>query len=270
MPDANEKPRSRGVTALFAVAALLIAAALVVRGIAPKRVVLPKDVPVAERPRLRDPMQLLGPAAHLRAKELDALVARAHAADFAAVRTRLFAMRGCPKLLDWANTAEGQRFERLLNDLRAGTSEDALAALVLVLRAARACEWKPGLLARTEHAEKLAGWLQDWLRTRGEDGAADPLLSEPALAAGIVYGAVMHAAWDAPVVGHKDAPYQRATAFLGELVGAPPGRRTSYGDALAARFPRAVTKLFARDAALAGFAEEARVLFPDLTGECGE
>jgi hypothetical protein len=213
-------------------------------------------------------MQLLGPAASLRIRELDPLVGAAHAAEFKALATRLFATKDCPKLLDWANTADGQRFERLLNDLRAGSSEDALAALALILRAGRACEWKPGLLARTEHAEKLAGWLQDWLRTRCEEGARDPLLSEPVLAAAIVYGDAMHVAWDAPVVGHRDAPYQRAVAFLGEIVGPPPGKRTAFGDALAARFPRAVTKLFERDAALAGFAEEHRVLFPDLTGEC--
>jgi hypothetical protein len=250
-------------------ASLLFAAAIAVRGIAPRKVVLPKDAPLAERPKLRDPMQLLGAAAGLRATELDALIAPTHAAAFKELRTKLFALRDCPQFVEWANSADGQRFERLFNDLRAGSKEEAFAALALVFRLARACEWKPGLLAHTEHAEKLAAYLQDWLRAWGESGATDPLLSDAALSASLVYGRVMQTAWSAPIVGHNAAPYERALAFLNELVGAPPARRTAFGEALQARYPRAMNRLTSGDAALAGFAEECVVLFPDLDGACG-
>jgi hypothetical protein len=53
----------------------------------------------------------------------------------------------------------------------------------------------------------------------------------------------MHAAWKAPIVGSNAAPYERALAFLGELVGVPPARRTAFGEALQARYPRALTRL---------------------------
>ncbi len=256
---------------LIALAGLLLVGAVAVRGIAPPRVVLPKDAPVeSEKPRLKEPMQLLGPRADLRASEVDAFVSQEKRAGFAELRKKLFAARDCPLLLDWANSAEGQRFERTFTELRTGTPEDGFAALVLVLRIARTCEWKPGLMAKTEHAEKLAAWLQDWLRTWAEASAQDPLLSEPAQLATIVYGNVMRLAWDAPVVGHKQAPYDRATHFLGELVGVPPARRTSFGEALQARFPGAVTRLFGANDVLAGLAEECRVLQPDLVGACGK
>lgn len=266
--DDSKPIPGRAPIALFAVAGVLFAGALAVRGFAPRKVVLPKDVPLAERPGLRDPMQLLGPAARLRAQELDALVSPAHAATFTAVRRVLFSMNGCPALVDFANSADGQRFERLLNDLRAGSREDAFAALALVLRAARACEWKPGLFARTEHAERLGGWLADWLRSWAETGAKDPLLSEPALAAALVYGRVMHVAWTAPIVGHKQAPYDRAFALLEELAGTAPGRRTDFGAMLQQRYPRAMSQLLVRQDALAGCAEECAALYPEITGEC--
>ncbi|MBI5362557.1 MAG: hypothetical protein HZA53_05210 [Planctomycetes bacterium] len=261
-------PPNRAPILLFAVATALFAAALFARGLAPKKVVLPRDIPVAERPKLRDPMQLLSPAARLRAQELDPLVSPAQATTFTAVRKSLFAYATCPELLDFANSADGQRFEHLLEDLRNGTREDAFASLALILRAARACEWKPGLRAHTEHAEKLGTWLGDWLRTWAEPSAKDPLLSEPALAAGLVYGKIMHTAWKAPIVGHNQAPYDKALALLDELTGTPPSHRTAYGEMLQLRYPRALTQLLLRTDALSGCAEECATLYPDLTGEC--
>lgn len=256
---------------LIALASVLLVGAVAVRGIAPPRAGLPKDAPVdGEKPRLREPMQLLGPRADLRAAELDAFVSPARIAGFVELRKKLFAARACPPLLEWANSAEGQGFERVFGELRTGSEHDGLAALVLLLRVARTTEWKPGLLAKTEHAEKLGAWLQDWLRTWAEPSADDPLLAEPAQLAALVYGHVMRTAWDAPVVGHKAAPYERAVSFLGEIVGAPPARRTKFGDALQARFPRAMTRLFAPEDALLGLAEECRVLQPDLDGECDD
>ena len=265
---APHPPSTRAPTLLFTIATLLFAAALVTRILPPARVVLPNDVPAADRPKLRDPMQLLTPAGKLRIQELDPLITPAHTATFTAVRKALFTLSTCPTVTTFANSADGQRFERLLNDLRAGTREDAFAALALLFRAARALEWKPGLRAHTEHAEKLASWLADWLRTWAEPGAKDPLLSEPALAAGLAYGKLMHTAWKAPLVGHKQAPYDKALALLDELVGTTPGRRTAYGEMLQLRYPRAMSQLFVRTDALAGCAEECAALHPDLTGEC--
>lgn len=255
---------------VLVLAAVLFAAALGVRGIAPQKVVLPRDVPVAERPKLRDPAQLVGPAAGLRAQELDALVSPQYAAEFRALRAKLFSLAGCPELLAWCQTADGQRLERLLNDLRAGTREDAFAGLALVFRLGRACEWKPGLLAKTANAEKLGALLQDWLRVWAEPGARDPLLADAALQASLAYGRVMSAAWKAPLIGENLAPYERARAFLGELAGVPPARRTAFGEALQARYPSAATKLVDGKTALAGFVEESVAQQPDFGGECGK
>lgn len=261
--------RPRIPTLVLALAALLFVAAIGVRGIAPRKVVRPQDVPVAERPKLRDPVQLVGPAAGLRAQELDALVSAEHAAEFRAMRAKLFTLAGCPELLTWCETVDGQRLERLLNDLRAGTREDAFAGLVLVFRLGRACEWKPGLLAKTANAEKLGAFFQDWLRVWAEPGARDPLLSDAALSACLAYGRVMSVAWKAPLIGVNAAPYERAHIFLAELAGIPPARRTAFGEALQTRYPRALTRLLDGKDALAGFVEESSVQAPDFGGECG-
>jgi hypothetical protein len=130
--DDSPSARPRIPALVLATAVLLFVAALAVRGLAPKKVILPRDVPIDERPKLRDPLQLLGPAAGLRARELDELVSPAQRATFAELRTKLFALADCPELLAWCNSPEGQRLERLLNDLRAGTKEDAFAGLTLL------------------------------------------------------------------------------------------------------------------------------------------
>lgn len=268
MDDAPTIARARISPLAFGVAVLLFLAALGVRGIAPRKVVSPRDVPVAERPKIRDPLQLVGPAAKLRARELDAVVSPQHAAEFGALRAVLFGMSGCPELLAFCQTAEGQRLERLLNDLRSGTREDALAGLALVFRLGRACEWKPGLLGKTANAEKLGGLFQDWLRVWAEPAARDPLLSDVALHASLAYGRVMHTAWLAPLIGKNAAPYERARAFLGEIAGTPPARRTAFGELLQSRSPSALTKLLGGENALAGFVEECAAQIPDFNGEC--
>lgn len=264
---ATARKHDHGIFALIAGASLLLVAAIVVRGIAPDRVVLPKDV-VEHESRITEPMQLLARGARLRAGDLDALVDARRAAAFRASRELLFALESCPPLLEWIDGAEGQKLEHLLTDLRSGSREEAFAALALVFQLARATEWKPGLRAHSEHAERLGGLLQDWLRVWGEPSAKDPLLSEPALAAALVYGRVMRIAWRAPVVGYKQAAYDRSLTFLSELTGVPTGRRTAFGEALQARFPRAASGLLADKDALAGFEEECAALFPDLVGEC--
>src|SRR5262249_39583785 len=160
---------------------------------------------------------------------------------------------GCPPLLDWMDGPQGQPIERLLASLRAGTREDALAALVLVFQIGRACEWAPGVVTRrSEHAERLGGLLQDWPRVSGERAARDPPLADPALAAALVYGRAMRAAWKAPLLSNNRAPYERATAFLSELTGMSGSRRTEFGEALRVRYARGAEKLLSPSDALLG------------------
>jgi hypothetical protein len=258
---------SAGLITLIAVAVVLSIAAVAVRGIAAERVPLPKDV-VEETPRIAEPMQLLARGAKLRAAELDAWIAPARRPRFQAARETLFHLADCPKLLEWIDGVEGQRIERLLAELRNGTREEALGALALLLQLARATEWQPGLLARSEHAERLGGLFQDWLRVWGERGARDPTLSDPVLAASLVYARAMRSAWNAPVVGHNEPPYARARTFLGELSGIPLGKRTAFGEALQSRYAHAAAKLLADGDFLFVWEQEAGVLFPDVTGEC--
>jgi hypothetical protein len=263
-----ERGRSQaGLLALIAGAMLLLVAAVAVRGIAPARVVLPKDVK-EDRPRIAEPMQLLASGAGLRAPELDLLVDPARRNAFKATRQELFRLQGCPPLVEWIDGVDGQSFERLMSELRAGTREEAFASLALVFRLARATQWRPGVLAHSEHAERLGALLQDWLRVWGEKGARDPLLYEPVLAATLVYGHVMRTAWRAPLVGYNAAPYDRSKAFLAELTGIQSGRNTALGEALQARYTRAATRLHADKDVLSGLEEECAVLYPDLTGEC--
>jgi hypothetical protein len=246
---------------------LLLAAAVAVRGIAPARVVLPKDAK-DDRPKIAEPMQLLAHGAKLRAPELDALVAADHRNAFKTSRQTLFRLADCPPLVEWIDGADGQAFERLTSELRAGSREEAFASLALLFQLARATQWRPGVLARSQHAERLGGLVQDWLRVWGEQSARDPLLSEPALAAMLLYGHVMRTAWRAPLVGYNAAPYERSSAFLADLTGIKKGRQTALGDALQGRYARAAARLHADKDVLSGLEEECAVLFPDLTGEC--
>jgi hypothetical protein len=264
----DEQGRSlAGLLALIAGAILLLVAAVAVRGIAPARSVLPKDAK-EDRPKIAEPMQLLAHGAHLRAPELDTLVETARKNAFKTSRQTLFRLGGCPALVEWMDGVDGQSFERLISELRSGTREEAFASLALLFELARATQWRPGVLARSQHAERLGGLLQDWLRVWGEKGARDPLLSEPALAATLLYGHVMRTAWRAPLVGYNAAPYDRSAAFLAELTGIQSGRHTALGEALQTRYARAAARLHADKDVLSGLEEECAVLFPDLTGEC--
>lgn len=269
MDGAESNARGRlAFRALVVVGTTSLAAALAVRAISPAPATTPKDV-VEDVPRLAEPMQLLGNGAYLRVAELERWVSENRRKDFKACLKIVFFLQDCPPFLDWIDGPEGQWTERQLVALRGGTREDALAALVLIFQLARACEWSPGILARTQHAERLGGLLQDWLRAWGEDSARDPLLSEPALAAAIVYGRVMRIAWQAPMLSKNTAPYERSTTFLEGLTGiSAGGHRTRFGEALAARYIRAATKLASNNDRLEGFEEEAAVQFPSLVGDC--
>lgn len=253
---------------MFALGGLLLAAAVGVRAIPPDRAALPKDL-VEEAPGIPEPMQLLSRGATLRAAELDRLVSEPLRARFKRSRQALFSLQDCPPLLDWLDGPEGQEAERLMSSLRAGSREDALASLVLLFRLARACEWSPGVLTRgPEHAERLGGLLQDWLRVWGERAAKDPMLSEPALAAALVYGRAMHAAWKAPLLSNNRAAYERARSFLAELTGIGGGRRTDFGEAFRAQYARAAERLVSSADVLSGIEEESSARFPDLDGGC--
>src|SRR5262245_18308635 len=235
-----------GLNLLLLASLALFATAIGVRAVRPARVVRPEDVPEA-RMGIPKPMQFLGRGAGLRVAELDEWIAPQRRPLFSAARKVMFAIEDCPPLMDWSAASDGQKVERLLIDLRGGSREEAFAGLVLTLRIARGMRWSPGFLGRTQHAVRLGGLLQEWLRVWGDRSAKDPLLAEPALAASLVYGHVMRTAWRAPVVGYNRAPYERATAFLAELTGVPDGRRTDFGEALAARYAGAAAKLMSTD-----------------------
>jgi len=146
----------------------------------------------------------------------------------------------------------------------------ALGGLCLIFELARRCDWETGTFGGSTDAEQLALHLAEWLRLRGDASPEDPILHEPALAAMVLYGRSMRYAYQAPVFGQKASALERARVFLRELTGAPQDRRTEFGTALQARFPRAMSLLNQEDDPLEGFEEEAGVLFPDLDGECDE
>jgi hypothetical protein len=258
---------TRPIRILAVVACGLFVAAIGVRGIPAQRVRLPEDSP-KERPRVAEPMQLLSRGASMRVAELDPLIRDGLRPAFVATRGVVFGLRDCPLLVEWMQTAEGQRAERLLADLRSGSPEESLAALTLVFQIARATDWEPGITAHSEHAERLGALLQDWLRVWGERAANDPLLVEPALGALMLYGRAMREAWRAPVLGYNQAPYSRAHDFLVQATGLATSKRTALGEALQARFARVAGRLAADVDALMGLEEECAAFFPDLTGEC--
>lgn len=267
--QSNHGHGRKGLAAFGALAVVMLALAIAVRGIPAQPAHLPEDDPDV-RPPIAEPAQFLQRGAALRIAELDAHVREDQRPVFRAARDILFHMEGCPPLLEWVDGAEGQRVVRLLGELRAGSREDALGALALIFRLARATEWKPGLMGKASNAERLGALLQDWLRAWAERGARDPLLAEPSVAATALYAHAMRTAWNAPVVGHDDAPYERARAFLLELTGLATKQRTALGEALQAREVRAFDQLSASKDVLGGLASVAQSRFPDIDGECGE
>jgi len=265
----SEPSTGRGLRIAIAAACALFAVAIGVRGMPPKKSVAPQDV-VEEGPRIVEPMQFLGPGAKLRVGELDSWVAPERRARFKALRELLFHLDGCPALLTWTASMDGQRLERMIGELRGGTREEALASLTLLYQLARATEWKPGVMTTTPQAsaERLGGLFQDWLRTWGERGASDPLLSEPAVATTLVYGRVMYVAHDAPVIGKLQAPLERARTFLSELLQSGQSRRSALGELVQSRHGSALARFVSKDDPLGGFSSDAMTMFPDLKGNC--
>lgn len=254
--------------ALITACALLVAA-IAVRGIPPAKSIAPQDV-VEEGPRIVEPMQFLGTGARLRMIELDAWIAPDRRERFKTIRQQIFVLRNCPPLLDWLASLDGQRLERMIAELRTGKREEALASLALIFQLARATEWKPALLssARQAPAEKLGGLLQDWLRTWGDKGAQDPLLTEPAVAATLLYAHVMRIAQQSPIIGQLDEPLQRATTFLQETLESGQSRRSHLGELVQSRHGAALSRFAGKDDPLQGFSADALTMFPEMTGAC--
>jgi hypothetical protein len=215
-------------------------------------------------------MQFLAKGAILRAGELDAWVAKDRRQLFKSLRTQAFTLRDCPNLLEWLGKQDGQRHERMITELRGGRREEALASLTLIFQLARATEWKPALMSSTRQAPavRLAGLLEDWLRTWGEKGARDPLLSEPTVAATLFYAHVMRIAQNSPLLGTLDEPMQRARTFLSEQLAAGQSKRSALGEIVQAGHSAAMSKFLGTDDPLQGFSADALTLFPDITGAC--
>ena len=270
-PPTMETARSfspRALHSAMGAAVLLLVVALGVRGIRAEVPPLPEDVP-GEEPTLAEPQQLLARGAELRLRELSGYVDPGRRALWDACHRMPFDLEGCPKLLEWVDGPDGQRFEQLLGELRRGSSEEALAGLALVFQLGRTTKWSPGFRTGTQHAERLAGLLQDWLRVWAEPSASDPVLYEPALGAALLYGRIMRIAYNNPTIGRNEAPYERAKAFLLELTGTGEGARlTDFGQRLQARYPAAFEAMTGKSDFLKGFNTEAKLLFPDLDGEC--
>jgi hypothetical protein len=253
---------------VLALTGLLLAAAVHVRGLRGALPELPEDRARASD-ALAEPLQFLGRGAHLRLEELTPRIGLELAPAWAAGHRIPFDVAGCPRLLDWLTTAEGQAFEQLVADLRRGSRDEALAALTLVFAAARTTEWAPGMRG-SKNAERLAALLQDWLRKWAEPAAKDELLAEPALGAALVYASIMRTAYEAPVITRDGAIAARARTFLETLTGASEPRLSAFGEALEARYPDAFDTFRRRADLLEGLAREAFVLFPELDGECVE
>ncbi len=254
-------------TALAAV--LVFVGAIVVRGVSGSGPIAPSD---RERgpDELRAPMQFLAAAAHLRASELTPRVRAELRSEWSALQPSVATLTGCPPTAEWLSSPTGQRVERLLTELRRGSREEALAALHLCFELARRSDWHPGLLARTQHADKLAGLLQEWLRMWGERAADDTLLSEPAVAATVAYGALMRRVSQPLPLGGSDEALARAQSFLRSLLLDSQGQATRLAIAVRARHPAALERFDAKRGQLEGFAEAFEHAWPELDGECGE
>jgi len=249
------------------VAAALFVAAILLRGLeAPVRVAPEQR---EERPTIASPMQLLGVSGSRRSAELAALLPEALRGPWQRVQTGLAAQQACPKTIEWLATPRGQELERTLAELGRGDAPQGLAAAMLLVDLARRTQWEPGMFLGAEHSERIGDLMQAWLARFAEKSADDVTLHEPALAVFLLYGRVMREAYDAPTFGRSQAPFERARSFVRGLCGTVAKSQTDFGRALQTRHPRAYLGLL-EDDFLAGCDEEARLLFPDIDGDCGK
>lgn len=261
--------RSSGATlagSLPIAAVVVMLAALGIRGVTgvPKQLPNQREVPQV----LSSPLQLLSSAAELRLGELAPRLGAQYRSAWIDTCRIPFRIQACPGLIEWIPTADGQKVERLIGDLRHGGPEEAFASLVLVFQVAHGTHWHPGLLGKSANAERMGLFLQEWLADWAPEAADDPLLFEPAMAALLLYSRVMRTAYDAPALGFDEAPFERAKQFLEQLTGAREPRRTAFGEALTSYSPTAFKDFLEREDFLRGFEKEALVKFPELDGKC--
>ena len=254
--------------AMVGVTVVLLVAALWVRTWQPARAFGPSAEEAALR--IPEPMQFLHGGAGLRIAELDEYVDETRRERWVRSRDLVLALQACPRLGSWLDSADGLEFEQLSAELVRGSSEEALAALSLLVALARRTEWGPGFLGGGEDADRLGGLIAEWLHARAEGSLDDALLYEPALSAVVLYGRAMRLAYQAPVLGRDDAAYERARSTMERLVGITERPRTNFGAALQARYGRATSLLSDEDDMLGGFEEEAGASFTGLDGECDE
>jgi hypothetical protein len=257
------------VSILMAVTGVLLLVGVGVRGIRAEPPPRPEDQAGAADV-LAEPLQLLARGGALRVAELKAALPEPAREPFDRAARQVFAIADCPLAVEWLDGAAGQDLERVIAELRRGEAPEALASLTLIVQLVRHTRWAPGFRGRIQHAERLAGLLQEWLRVWSGRAAESALLREPALAALLVYGRLMRVAYDEPTFGRNQAPYQRARSFVDELTGAELSRRTPFGDALASSYPRAFDLIVSSDDFLRGSAEEAKLLYPEIDGKCGQ
>ena len=216
-------------------------------------------------------MQFLEAGGAVRADELTPYIGVDRTLAWQSSFGTVFTLGGCPDLHAWVQAPFGQDVVQLIGELRRGSSEEGLAALALIFQLARNARWAPGAFGgEAAGAEQLGDLLEDWLRTWGEPAATDPLLYEPALAAGVLYGRALHTAWGAPALGTRQSALSRAQGFFDELCGVRSMKRSAYGDALHARYPHAYSLLTRDEDPLAGVVQVAESRFPDHDGDCGE
>lgn len=252
---------------MVATGVLLVAAVFVrgIRGSEPERVEDRERAPDA----IAAPVQLLGAGARRRLGEITDRLDAGQREQWLAAQRIAFGLEGCPELNEWLATAEGQRVEQVIGDLRRGPSVQGLASLTLLVQLARATRWSPGVFGN-ENAQRMGDLIKPWLRTWAEPAMDDPQLAEPALAAALVYARVMRLAYEAPVLTREEGAYDRARTFLEGLTGTNEPRLTSFGHALSTRHADAFATFRRETDYLQGLAEECGVLLPGLDGACEE
>ena len=258
--------RAREIS-LVAATGLLLVAAVFVRGIRGSEPERPEDRERAPD-AIVEPVQFLGAGARRRLSELTARVSPEQREAWLDGVRIAFGLEDCPVLNEWLPTADGQRVQQVIADLRRGSAHEGLASLTLVLQIARATDWAPGVLGN-ENAQRMGELLRPWLRTWAELGSDEPLLAEPVLAAALVYARVMRLAYEAPALTRDDGPYDRAKTFLEALTGANAPQLTDFGQALSSGHPDAFETFRRKSDLLLGFDRDCAVRFPELDGECG-
>lgn len=269
MTTLGEK-RDGWTTGVAIAATLVFVGAFAVRGIAGRA-----PLEAVDRPRAPDelaaPMQLLGASAFLRAGELTPRVRETLREEWLDVQKFTARLSGCPRTADWLTTPAGLRFERLADELRRGSREEALACLYLVFELTHRTDWSSGLMERTQDAEKLAGLLREWLRAWAERATDDTLLAEPAVAATITYARAMRTVASPMLFGAGDAAtVARAKQFLSDLLYDVHGQPKRMYGLLKARHPSALDDFETKRDALGGLSEACGIVFPELENGCGK